>query len=183
MKLFHQTRSGGGRARAPLAALLALSACDASFSYERLGQPTADLASARPGDGGADGAIPGGDGPAADLAGTGAQVLARGTFSGRAGHGAAGSALLVRGADGGVTVQLSADFRVDGVPGPYLYLSSRADLGRSLDAQADLQIAALQQLSGAQSYAVPAGAEQQPFLWVWCKPFGVEVARAPLAAP
>jgi hypothetical protein len=111
---------------------------------------------------------------AVDLA---AQILARGTFSGRAGHSGAGSASLVRSVVG-LTVELGGDFAVTGVPGPELVLTARDSIGTEI-AAGDLDLGPLRSPNGAQSYAVSDDGGRRN-LFVFCKPFGVEVALAVL---
>ena len=66
-------------------------------------------------------------------------------------------------------------------PGPVVLLSSRPDIGTAIDSSADLHLGELKATSGAQSYALPAGGDKgRPYVWIYCEPFGVEVARAQL---
>jgi len=108
------------------------------------------------------------------------KLLAAGTFEGRAGHFGAGDGQLYRRADGVVEVRFSANFSSSGVPSPVAYLTSRADMGNTIDAQADVEIG-IPKASGAQSFVVPAGKEVgRRNLFVYCRSFRVEVAKAPL---
>ncbi len=164
--------------------------CDAYFSYERTGLGSGtDLAAladqGQPADQGRPADLSGADMSGVDLAAAVEQVVALGTFEGRGGHSALGSAMVVRTIEGSYELRLGADFRVSGVPGPVVYLSPRAALGSSIDSKQDLEIAPLRLLSGAQSYSlVGLGPNfQNLYVWVWCKPFAIEVARAPLRAP
>lgn len=119
-----------------------------------------------------------------DLLGTDASPLgselAAGTFTGRAGHGGSGSAQLYRRADGVVEVRLLMDFSVTPVPGPAVFLTSRTDMGNTIDPQTDLNLGTLQSASGAQSYAVPTDDGTRRNVFVFCQPFRVEVAKAAL---
>lgn len=119
-----------------------------------------------------------------DLLGTDASPLgselAAGTFTGRAGHGGSGSAQLYRRADGVVEVRLLMDFSVTPVPGPAIFLTSRTDMGNTIDPQTDLNLGTLQSASGAQSYAVPTDDGTRRNVFVFCQPFRVEVAKAAL---
>ncbi|MFO0572850.1 MAG: hypothetical protein U1A78_02535 [Polyangia bacterium] len=132
-----------------------------------------------------------GPGPAAplpdlagiDLAGTGAveKLLAKGPFTGRAGHAGAGTSQLVRRADGAVEGRFAADFSASNVPGPAVFLTSRTDMGTTLDPVADVNLGTLKAPAGSQVYAVPAGAEEgRRNVFIYCQPFRVEVAKAAL---
>lgn len=127
-----------------------------------------------------------GPGPSPDLGGSTPQpgpetVLAAGTFVGRAGHAGRGDGELHRLADGSIEVRFAANFGSSGVPGPVVFLTSRQDMGSSIDMQADVNLGTLKSPSGAQSYAVPAGAEVgRRNVFVYCQPFRVEVAKAAL---
>lgn len=119
------------------------------------------------------------DGAVADPGAAG--VVASGTFEGRAGHAGAGTAELVREADGRVVLRFGSDFAVSGVPGPVVVLSSRDALGGAIDAtKGDLHLGALASSSGGQSYPVPGGDGGRRWAWVYCEPFAVEIARARL---
>jgi len=76
-------------------------------------------------------------------------------------------------------LELGSDFVVDGVPGPYLYLATTTDPNTGVS----LRIGPLRQNNGSQVYTflVPAGLR---FSWVlvWCEPFNVPVAQAPIPA-
>lgn len=102
---------------------------------------------------------------------------ARGAFVG-VGHTARGSVLFTV-ANGVGRLDFSADFEVSAVPGPFVYLNTtnNANTGRPL------RVAALRSLNGAQSYAfqLPAGVSYT-FVLVWCDPFNVPVAEAPIPA-
>lgn len=108
------------------------------------------------------------------------KVLARGLFEGRAGHGGDGSAELYRSPEGRLEIHLGADFRVSAVPGPKVILTSRQDLGTSLDAQLDLEVAPLTSPTGAQTYPVSGADTGRRNVFIFCKPFSVEVAKAVL---
>jgi len=109
-------------------------------------------------------------------------VLSQGTFVGRAGHAGRGTAQLIQLAGGAVDLNFLSDFAVSGVPGPVVYLSSRSSLTGGINAATDIRIGTLKSSSGAQSYRIPAGAEVgRRYAWVWCEPFRVEVAVAPMS--
>jgi hypothetical protein len=109
------------------------------------------------------------------------RVLARGIWEGRAGHRGEGSVELVEFANGSLELRMGADFLVSGVPGPLVILSTRDALGRNLVDGDDLQLGRLINSSGAQNYSVPILDDGRRVAWVFCKPYGVEVARALLS--
>ncbi len=152
-----------------LAALL-LVACDAAFVDDRQARP--DL---RPGPD----LVTVGDLP------EGETVVGVGTFEGRDGHLGAGQVTLVKQLDESLELRFAAGFSVSDVPAPVVVLSSRDDLGSTIDPDAgDRELGALAASSGAQSYAVAAEvAAGRAHVFVYCKPFGVEVARARLVTP
>ena len=106
-------------------------------------------------------------------------MLASGSFGGRAGHSGQGTASLVRDADGSERLVFGGDFSVSGVPGPEVVLTSRDSLGTSIDPATDLDLGPLQSAAGAQSYPL-ADDEGRRRAFIFCKPFGVEVALAVL---
>jgi hypothetical protein len=88
-----------------------------------------------------------------------------------------GSAQYWQLGDGSYEVRLSMDFASQGVPGPALALSPRNPLGGSVAAD-ELDLGALTTDAGAQSYALPGNPADFAFAWIWCKPFGLDVAYA-----
>jgi hypothetical protein len=146
--------------------LLGSSACDATFNDLRdLSAPQDRVRRA-----------PGGTNTS-----TNTRVLARGLWEGRAGHAGAGTAELVEFDDGALELRFLEDFTSSGVPGPVVVLSSRESLGRNLDGDEDLELGVLDASRGAQNYSVPILDDGRRVAWVFCKPFGVEVARAVMA--
>ena len=108
-------------------------------------------------------------------------VLKVGDWTGRSDYSASGQASVVRLANGQLELRFSDDFRVDRVPGPVVLLSTRETLGRRLDPGAgDVELGRLQTERGAQTYQLPADVEDRTFAWVYCLPFGLEVARVSL---
>ena len=75
-------------------------------------------------------------------------------------------------------LDFSSDFSVSAVPGPFIYVNTtnNANTGRPL------RVAALKSNSGAQAYAfqLPAGVSYT-FVLVWCDPYNIPVAEAPIA--
>jgi len=111
-------------------------------------------------------------------------VVAAGPFSGRSGHSSRGGAELYRRADGSLEVRFAADFSVASAAGSAVFLTSRADMGSSLDAQADVNLGDLKTISGAQSYSVPTSAEVgRRSVFVYCLPLRIEMAKAVLVNP
>lgn len=113
----------------------------------------------------------------ADLAGLRFGVLARGDFTGRAGHLGVGGASLVRLMDGRVELRFDALFATSHVQGPVVVLSGRTDLGTMLD-PVDQQLGTLRSFDGEQSYPVRGGDRGRRSAFVYCVPYGLEVARA-----
>jgi hypothetical protein len=108
-------------------------------------------------------------------------VVRRGSFEGRAGHNGSGEVELLR-IGGALELRFADSFSSSGVPGPVVVLSPRDRLGTRLDpAAGDVELGTLQRSRGPQTYPAPPGAEQAAYVWIFCKPFGVEVARAALS--
>ena len=158
-------------------------ACGASFDDQR---PLSDGATA---DSQGDSASLDGagleDGRAASdgLGGDGsvARVIARGSWAGRSGYAASGVAEIFQTSGGAMEVRLSADFSVSSVPGPVVVLTSRTAIGTQIEpSQGDLNLGTLQKNQGSQVYPVTANVGARRNVWVYCDPFGVEVALAEL---
>jgi hypothetical protein len=110
-------------------------------------------------------------------------VLGRGQFVGRAGHFATGGVQLVRQDDGHLLVELDDGFAVTDVPGAEVYLTGRDAMGATIAAD-DLDLGLLRSSLGAQSYLVtPGDAGDRRNVFIYCRPFGLEVAKAGLASP
>ncbi len=108
------------------------------------------------------------------------QVIAQGSFEGRAGHAGRGKVSLVAHEDGSRSLRFDDDFFTGGVPGPVVYLSERPVFGQGDAPIEDLEVAPLRTTRGAQSYGLPDDVPRYMWVWIWCKPFGVEIARAKL---
>ncbi len=109
-----------------------------------------------------------------------ARILASGEFSGADEfHFGRGRALILE-SDGGLVLRLE-DFSVRNGPDLYVYLSP------SPDGYADgaLELGPLKATDGSFNYEIPAGTDISPYrsAVVWCKPFEVLFAHAPLAPP
>lgn len=143
-----------------MALALALPACDASFS---------DL---RPTTGDTAGGFTGNDGEMV--------VLLRGTFAGLNDYQATG-VVTIGTVDGELQLRLSEDFTASGVPGPVLVLTERTTLGTQIEASlGDIRVDDLRSTTGAQNYLLSVTASDWQVAWVFCEPFGVEIARADL---
>lgn len=120
----------------------------------------------------------------ADLPAT-ERIVATGTFEGRGGHFAQGSATLVDLENGQRELRFGSDFLV-GV-GTDVYLSSRSTLfdpaeGQiTIDPTTDRSVGPLAAPSGEQSYIVPGSAGGRRYVWVYCRPFNVEIGVALLS--
>ena len=129
---------------------------------------------------------PGGDGgragdPVPASGGAADTLIASGTFEGRHGEQGRGDVRLWRRAAGGFALELGTDFAASAVPGPVVVLSTRTDLGIEINpALGDLEVGALPAPSGAQVISFAAPPETRRYAWVFCKPFGLEIARAAL---
>lgn len=149
--------------------LLLCAACEAHFT---------DL---RPDDGGFSGPpidagfLDVGPPPATD------ETILAGTFSGRGRYSGSGGASIVQRTDGSFELVFADDFSVSSVPGPVVVLSTRASIGSRIDeAQGDINLGVLQRRSGSQSYEISSAALTAQYAWVYCRPYGVEIARAEL---
>lgn len=177
-----------------IGATLACAACDAEFIDLRSEAELADGGflirtdtGATPADGGTgtgiDGGRPvdaGGRQDSGEAQG-GDTVLRQGAWGGRGAYRGSGEATVVRRASGEVELVFSDDFSVSRVPGPFVVISFRDQLGTGINpAVGDVELAPLARNSGAQTYIIPPGLEDREYAWVYCKPFGVEVARATL---
>lgn len=117
-------------------------------------------------------------------AGAADRLVARGVFE-NINYQTFGSAEVWELAGGEFELRFSADFvTTDDIPGPAVALSVNPDISPTLvAAEGDVDLGALQRARGAQSYRLPFAPGPREYAWVWCQPFGVEVARARLVAP
>jgi hypothetical protein len=117
-------------------------------------------------------------------AGASERLVARGDFE-NINYQTFGTAEIWALADGTFELRFSDDFvTTDDIPGPAVALSVNPDISPSLVAsEGDVDLGALQRAQGAQSYTLPFAPGPREYAWVWCQPFGVEVARARLVAP
>jgi hypothetical protein len=109
------------------------------------------------------------------------QTIFAGTFSSRGHYSGSGGASIVQRTDGSFELVFADDFSVSRVPGPIVVLTTRESIGSRVDeTQGDINLGVLQSSSGAQSYSVTSAALVSRYAWVFCRPYGVEVARAEL---
>lgn len=101
-----------------------------------------------------------------------AEPVRSGAFSGVSGHSAAGTASIVRTADG-YAVELGKDFSLDGAPDP------KVALGRS-GYRSETLLGPLKTLRGAQTYVLPANLDPEKYdeVWIWCEEFNVGLGLA-----
>lgn len=82
--------------------------------------------------------------------------------------------------DGRQSLQLAADFVLDGAPDPYIVLSAD-EIGSGAKT---LNLGALKRKQGASTFLIPAGTDlaQYSRVLVWCKKYNVTLGTAELAA-
>ena len=104
-----------------------------------------------------------------------ADVISQGTFEGLAGHNGEGTATLIRG-DDGYYIRFEDDFRVTNGPDLYVYMGSNGEYNP------DTEISELKGNVGSQNYKIPdsISVEENNEIWIWCKAFSVEFAKAEL---
>lgn len=100
-----------------------------------------------------------------------------GTFSGRSGHVTTGGVRVTLNDDGSATVTLAADFSLDGAP------DARVGMGRRGRYDASSDAGPLRQLTGQQSYTVPASAnpDRYDLVYIWCRRFSVPLGVAQIS--
>ena len=103
------------------------------------------------------------------------KVIAKGTLTGIADHGAQGSVKIVR-TGSGVTVRFGGDLSFDRVPDAWLAFGKNGKLVESS------YVAMIKANQGAQSYAVPARLTIGDYdtVYVWCRKFNVGIGAAKL---
>ncbi|MEL7125300.1 MAG: DM13 domain-containing protein [Pseudomonadota bacterium] len=115
---------------------------------------------------------------AISLAGIAAQAdpIATGTFTGASDHITTGTVDVVANADGSHTIILGEDFSLDGAPDP------RVGLGKNGHYDGNTDSGVLGNLTGAQSFTVPAGVDVSDFneVYIWCEKFSVPLGVATL---
>ena len=105
--------------------------------------------------------------------------VAKGTFrDGEPGHNGKGTARLLRGTDGAVTLRLEG-FSVTNGPDLFVYLSTEAN---KFSGDSALNAGALKATDGNQNYVLPAGTDASKYesVIIWCRQFRVNFAIATL---
>lgn len=102
-------------------------------------------------------------------------VATSGTFSGRSDHVTTGSAAII-GTAGNYTLVLGEDFTLDGAPDPVV------GFGNTGTYDAGSEIGSLKQITGAQTYSLPADFDPAAYgeVYVWCAKFSVPLGVATL---
>jgi hypothetical protein len=97
-----------------------------------------------------------------------------GSFVGASDHITTGGVTVTKNYDGTATVVLDANFSLDGAPDP------RVGFGKDGEFVALSDLGALQNLTGAQTYIVPASINVDDFneVYIWCLKFGVPLGVA-----
>ena len=101
-----------------------------------------------------------------------AEEARKGSFVGDSNHVTTGGATLAAQGDGWV-VELGEDFSHDGAPDPKVALGAG-------DGKPTVFLGDLRSLNGAQSYAIPDGAETSGVdrIWIWCQRYSVPLGHA-----
>jgi hypothetical protein len=110
------------------------------------------------------------------LASIGAQADTTGTFTGASDHITTGGVTIVKNADGTATVTLHEDFSLDGAPDPHV------GFGKDGRFAPEANLGILKNISGRQSYVVPASIDVDDFneIYIWCLKFAVPLGVATL---
>ncbi len=105
-----------------------------------------------------------------------AEPVATGTFTGASDHITTGTVEIIANDDGSHTIVLSEDFSLDGAPDP------RVGLGKDGYYDGNTDAGVLGNLTGAQSFTVPAGVDIANFnqVYIWCEKFSVPLGIATL---
>ncbi len=160
--------------RYALIALVGLTACEATFHEVDVEQS---------GSGGGPIVFPDAGG-LPDAAVSAETIVSQGDWQ-NAGYPVQGSVAIVRLQSGVYEIQLSDDFIGADLPGPTLFLSNRASIGRSgiRPQEGDVPIADLDDVTGPLSFPVPESGIDRQFAWIYCRPFAAEMHVARLDAP
>ncbi|MEX0311001.1 MAG: DM13 domain-containing protein [Tateyamaria sp.] len=105
-----------------------------------------------------------------------AETVSTGTFVGASDHITTGSVELIKNSDGSHTIVLGDDFSLDGAPDP------RVGLGKNGYYDGNTDSGVLGNLTGTQSFVVPAGVDVATFneIYIWCEKFSVPLGVAKL---
>lgn len=103
-------------------------------------------------------------------------TVASGTFTGASDHITTGGVEVIKNDDGSHTIVLAADFSLDGAPDP------RVGLGKNGFYNGNTDAGVLGNLTGAQSFVIPAGVDVSEFneVYIWCEKFSVPLGVAKL---
>ncbi len=104
------------------------------------------------------------------------QSTNHGTFTGASDHITPGGVQVIKTADGGALVILDSNFSLDGAPDP------RVGFGRDGKYVATSDVGKLENLTGLQTYVVPARINIDDFneVYIWCTQFNVPLGIATL---
>lgn len=105
-----------------------------------------------------------------------AETVSTGTFVGASDHITTGAVEVIKNADGSHTIVLGDDFSLDGAPDP------RVGLGKDGFFNGNTDSGVLGNLTGSQSFVVPAGIDVSEFneVYIWCEKFSVSLGVAKL---
>ncbi|WP_299281719.1 DM13 domain-containing protein [uncultured Tateyamaria sp.] len=105
-----------------------------------------------------------------------AETVGSGTFVGASDHITTGGVEITKNADGSHTITLGEDFSLDGAPDP------RVGLGKDGNFNGNTDSGKLANLTGSQSFTVPAGIDIADFneVYIWCEKFSVPLGVASL---
>lgn len=105
-----------------------------------------------------------------------AGAVSSGTFTGESDHITTGGVEIIKNADGSHTIVLGDDFSLDGAPDP------RVGLGKDGHFNGNTDSGKLGNLTGSQSFVVPAGIDVADFneVYIWCEKFSVPLGVAKL---
>lgn len=101
------------------------------------------------------------------------QIIAKGTFTGLAGHKGEGTATLLKIGEG-YYVRFEEDFETTNGPDLFVYL------GKDGAYAPEARLASLKGNVGSQNYEIPASIDVRQYdeVWVWCRAFSVPFAKA-----
>ncbi|QJF52915.1 DM13 domain-containing protein [Roseobacter ponti] len=110
------------------------------------------------------------------LATLGAGADTTGTFTGKSNHVTTGGVTITKNADGTATVTLHDNFSLDGAPDP------RVAFGKNGTYAPEADLGVLKNLTGGQSYVVPASVNLDDYdeIYIWCLKFSVPLGVAAL---
>ncbi|HBP01383.1 MAG: hypothetical protein UY41_C0011G0030 [Candidatus Moranbacteria bacterium GW2011_GWE1_49_15] len=102
-------------------------------------------------------------------------VVSQGTFMGKAGHSASGTARIIE-TDGKKYVRFESDFKVTNGPDLFVHF------GKDGEYSASAQLGALKGNEGSQNYEITSDIDPADFdeVWVWCRAFSVPFGVAEL---